>query len=567
MTVVAHNPYKHPWWEEAFAAGVPPRPTARGVSGEDTFDVVVVGSGMAGYVTSIVIAEAGDSVLMVEARSEGGGTTYKSGAGMWVPDNSLMLARGRGPNRDWALNHMAKTGFASVYDPNAECLGLQQRDYDLIVTYYENAAGAVDALAALGLRIMEFPSFTGDYEAMVEYHNDIEHGYGSHLCPQQDGGEWGSGNHLVERLDAMAAARGVELRTEHRVSDVLQGPDGEVTGVIAGTPNGEVSLYARKGVVFCSGGYPHNRELTLEHFPGGLYGSCAVPTARGDFIGIATRLGAELGNMGEGWGTQHPLDMMLRDSEVDNHIGAWPGDSSFMVDASGKRVINEKTTYHERSKVHFRRDPDGSLPNHLLFQIYDSFNVKDDMPMVTKWPDPDPSNHWVISGDTLDELADNIAARLAEVADKTGGFALQPGFKAGLKETFDRFNAFAAAGVDEDFHRGETDYERDWTGRWHIENDKNPTLWPLDDGPYFCVILAGSVLDTNGGPRASAQGEILRADGSAIPGLYGAGNCVSSVAGGGYFSGGSTLGPAATFAYLAGRHLAQQPARDLTSVG
>jgi hypothetical protein len=227
-----------------------------------------------------------------------------------------------------------------------------------------------------------------------------------------------------------------------------------------------------------------------------------------------------------------------------------------MVNREGVRVVNEKQTYHERSKVHFVRDAAGDLPNHLLFLIYDDFIVEDRTSQPNKWPSPDPGEHWVISGDTLDDLAAAIAARLDRHAERTGGFTLAPGFTAGLAATVARFNAFARRGVDEDFHRGETAVELDWTGPSHRENDKNPTLWPLDDGPYHCIILAGSVLDTNGAPRVDAQGRVLRPDGSAVAGLYGVGNCVSSVAGAGYWSGGSTLGPAVTFGHLTALHLA-----------
>jgi 3-oxosteroid 1-dehydrogenase len=561
----SRNPYQDPWWERVIAAGIPPRPVARDVTDRTTYDAIVVGSGMAAYVTAMVVADAGDSVVMLEAAQEAGGTTYKSGAGMWVPDNAIMRERGLGPNRDWAMRHMASLAFPDTYDATAERFGLEQRDFDLIETYYDNAARVFSDLASRGLKLMEFPSFTGNFEAMVEYHGDTEHGFGAHLAPKQDNGGYGAGIHLVQQLEALAAARGIELRTGHHVTGVLQ-EDGGVVGVTAETATGALSLHARKGVVFCTGGYPHNRELTRRYFPGGLYGSCAVPSARGDFIAIASELGAELGNMGQGWGTQHPLQQLLADGEVTEHVGVFPGDSSFMVNAEGRRVVNEKLTYHERSKTHFQRADDGTLPNHLLFLIYDDFIVDDRTSQPNRWPNPEPGNAWVIDGQTLDELAGKIEAWLAANADAIDGFSLAPTFRTGLAETFERFNALARAGVDEDFHRGESAVELDWTGPSHIENDKNPTMWPLDDGPYHCIILAGSVLDTNGGPRANASGQILRSDGSAIPGLYGAGNCVASVAGAGYFSGGSTLGPAATFAHLAGTHLASQRARDLSAL-
>jgi hypothetical protein len=211
--------------------------------------------------------------------------------------------------------------------------------------------------------------------------------------------------------------------------------------------------------------------------------------------------------------------------------------------------------------VHFELGADGGLPNHLTFLIYDDFIVDDRTSQPNRWPNPEPHEPWVISGESLDELADAIDARLAVHADRTGGVRLASDFKAQLAQTVERFNRLARRGVDEDFRRGETDVELDWTGPSHLENDRNRTMWPLDDGPYHCIILAGSVLDTNGGPTATPDGQITRPDGSVIKGLYGAGNCVASAAGAGYWSGGSTLGPAATFAYLAARHMTGEPRR------
>ncbi len=267
--------------------------------------------------------------------------------------------------------------------------------------------------------------------------------------------------------------------------------------------------------------------------------------------------------MGEGWGTEHPLEQMLIDPQVDQHVGVFPGDSVLMVNAAGRRIVNEKLIYHERSKIHFVRDESGGLPNHLTFLVFDDFIVRDQTSQPNKWPSPDPAEPWVISGRTVGELAAGIDARLESYGERIGAVRLAPDFAVELEATIERFNDFARQGIDEDFHRGETEVEFDWTGPSHAENDKNSTMWPLDDGPYHCIILAGSVLDTNGGPRTSPDGEVLRSDGSPIPGLYGAGNCVASPAGAGYWSGGSTLGPAAVFARHAAHHAVRQAPRSL----
>jgi succinate dehydrogenase/fumarate reductase flavoprotein subunit len=557
----ARDPYAEAWWIKAMVDGIPPRPAGQPPTDEDTFDVIVVGSGMSGHVAALFLADAGCSVVMLEAASEGGGTTYKSGAGMWVPDNSLMRRKGIAPDRGWAMNHMAKLAHPEDYDPAAERLGLEQRAYELIEAYYENGAKAFDELERLGVGLMDFPSYTGDYPAMIEYHNEIDHGYGAHLSPRTPEGRWGAGFQLVKILSDLADAKGIGLRVDHRVTELLEDADGAVIGVRAATPDGDVELFGRRGVFFGTGGYVHNQKLRDEHWPGRLYGGCPVITSRGDFIELTEKLGVELENMGHGWGTQHPVELMLADGEVAEHVGVYPGDSNLMVNAGGRRVVNEKLIYHERSQVHWERDESGGYPNHLLFLIYDDFVAYDETPTINRWPDPKPGNDWVISGDTFEELAANLDARLASYGERLLDYRLAPDFAEQLAATVDRFNGFARAGVDEDFHRGEREVELDWTGPAHAGNHKNPTMFPLDDGPYHCIILAGSVLDTNGGPKASVDGKVLRADGTPIPGLYAAGNCVASAAGAGYWSGGSTLGPAATFSWLAARSLAQEPTR------
>jgi predicted oxidoreductase len=83
-------------------------------------------------------------------------------------------------------------------------------------------------------------------------------------------------------------------------------------------------------------------------------------------------------------------------------------------------------------------------------------------------------------------------------------------------------------------------------------------MYPLtDEGPYWCVLLGAGTLDTCGGPVIDSSGAVLRPDGSAIDGLYGAGNCVAAPTGQGYVGGGGTIGPALTFGWLAGASAAR----------
>ena len=557
-----------PWWTIMFHPEVlAARPTGTPPSTRREFDVVVVGSGMAGYTAAILAHDLGLAVVMLEAAAEGGGTTYKSGAGLWVPNNHLMRARGLKDDRDQALDYMAKLSHPELYDPQAERYGLRARDWELICAFYDNAAAAIEALEAAGaVKFMEFQSFTGRYEAMLCYHYALDRGYGRHLAPLRADGNEDFGPELIGQLATAAQARGIELRVNHRVSDVLVNDEQEVVGVRVDGPAASDTIHARRGVVFATGGHLHNKEICARYFRGPLFGGCAVATGRGDLIPIAERLGGELANMANGWLSEMPIEMALQQRELDNHVAMPPGDSTLMVNRSGRRYVNEKAMYHERTAVHWERDGDGELPNLLSFVIYDDFLAVIQAPWCNRWPEPAAGSPWVISAATLEELADLIAARVAVIGPQIGGFTLAGDFKEQLLATVARFNGFARAGSDPDFHRGETPLEYDWTGPGHPDNAANPTMYPLaQDGPYHCIILCGGVLDTNGGPRINARAQLVRADGSPIVGLYGAGNCVASPAAGAYWSGGSTLGPAATFAYLAAINVAREPARQLAA--
>ncbi|HTT93362.1 MAG TPA: FAD-dependent oxidoreductase [Solirubrobacterales bacterium] len=554
-----------PWWAQL--SELPPdRPAGSASLGTDVADVVVVGSGAAGFTAAIIAADRGCSVAMLEAGEVGGGTTFKSGGGFWIPNNSLMRARGREDDRDETLRYMASLSFPELFDPDAPRFGLPERDYELLTTYFDSASVAVDELIRIGaLRVREFQSFSGEYEGMVSYHSDLAEEWGRHLAARAPDGQQELGSGLITQLAAAARERGVELAVRHRVVGVELDDSGAAVGVRVDTPDGERKIAARRGVVFASGGFTHDPDRVERFFRGPIYGGGAVPTNRGDLIGIAEELGAELGNLDQGWLAQVPIEAALERREQDELLVFMPsGDSMVFVDAAGRRVVNEKQMYHERGAIHFARDADGGFPNRLLFMVYDEAVASDPRPWSNPWPAGRSDDPYVMKADTLADLAGEIETRLERLAPHTEGFELQPDFASNLEATIDRFNQMAEAGIDEDFGRGETTHERDWNRPARPGNEaKNPMMFPLAaDGPYYAVILVAATLDTNGGPRVNSDAQIVRPDGTPIPGLYGAGNCIASPAAEAYWSGGSTLGPAMTFGYLAGAHVAAEPRRN-----
>jgi succinate dehydrogenase/fumarate reductase flavoprotein subunit len=530
-----------------------------------TTDVVVVGAGAAGLSAALGASATGCDVIVLEGAPAVGGTTLKSSGGVFIPNNSFLREQGVADEREDAVRFMARVGFPEAYDAGAERFGLEPLDYELITTYYDEASGVVETLVAQRvLTLAPMLSISRDPRGFPSYHSELPEEkvpYGRTLNPQDWAGVEGYGVELIGQLATGVQRRGVRLFADHLVVGVLES-GGEVVGVEVDTPEGRQQVLARRGVVFATGGFTHNVELVEEHLPGFVPGGGAASSAQGAFVAFAQELGAELAHMDTAWWAQLPVELALESREQPLLLFVPTGDSMIIVDANGRRVVNEKDVYHDRGKAHFVRDAGGGLPNKLLFMIYDQALV-DAPPYHTRWPIPPAGEHahYVIEAPTLAALQQGIAEHLERIAEHTGGFGLQPGFGEQLPQTIATFNGYAERGVDPDFHRGDRAIERDWGGPGRTGFSPNITMYPIaPEGPYYCMILAAATLDTSGGPRIDPQGRVLRPDGSAIAGLYGAGNCIASPSGSGYWSGGGTLGPAVVFGYLAGRAAGERTA-------
>jgi 3-oxosteroid 1-dehydrogenase len=122
-----------------------------------------------------------------------------------------------------------------------------------------------------------------------------------------------------------------------------------------------------------------------------------------------------------------------------------------------------------------------------------------------------------------------------------------------LETTVKRFNGFCRAGVDNDFARGNSAYDR-YYGDPSVH--PNPNLGTIEKGPFAAVQVVPGDLGTKGGLLSDEHARVLREDGSVIEGLYVSGNNSASVMGHTYPGPGSTLGPAAVFGFIAAKHIA-----------
>jgi 3-oxosteroid 1-dehydrogenase len=535
-------------------------------------DILVVGSGVGASTAALAAHENANTVIVIEKAPITGGTSAKSAGVLWIPNNFTLKAKGIEDEKADCLKYMARYSYPERYHAGSPNLGLSESEYALLEAAYDNASHAIDMLRKIGaLNVAEWRMFALDRSA-TDYLDHVPENKvptGRALGPVKGDGTMGGGADMMAQLGAAIKARNIPVLLNHRAMRLVKKDEGRVVGLEAESAGQVVSLRARKAVIFATGGYVHNPEFVAKYQRNHVYGSCAMPFATGDFINIAGAAGARLGNMGGAWRTQIMLEEALVSSKLAAGVFFPPGDSMIHVNRHGVRVVNEKRNYNDRTEAHGIYDASqAEFPNQLLFMVYDQRTAEGFAGAYPLPGTPMGSPH-VLSGDSLESLAESIEKRLGEISSSTGGFSLAPDFVKNLKTTIDRFNGFARRGKDEDFHRGDAAYDTEWhmvfspmaaDTEWPKNDGPNLTMHPFrDEGSYYAMILAAGCLDTNGGPAIDASARVLDTEDQPIPGLYGAGNCIASPSREAYWGAGHTLGLSLTFGYIAANAAHREP--------
>jgi 3-oxosteroid 1-dehydrogenase len=527
-------------------------------------DIVVVGGGGGGLPAALFSRWLGNEVILLEKAPELGGTARKAAFWYWVPNNAAMRALGVQDREEDFLRYVARLSRPHQYDPNGPTLGLGEWEYRLCKAIYESASPATELLQERDALPYRHCAEVPDYWAELP---EDKAPTGRVLVPRNARESMSDGGQVAIRTMSAAARRdGVDVRTSHRVQRLVT-HDRAVVGVEATVPDGTLQrIRARKAVIFATGGFTHNKELRQNFLSVPVYGGCAANSNEGDFVAIASAVGAQLRNMNYAWMCPVPLEKAVAGRPELSGMFSVAGDSMIFVNKQGKRVVNEKLPYNELAQAFFQWDPVASeYPNLVLIQLWDQrsqdHSASEEYGRLIVPPGYDDSH--VIKGTTLEELTSGIAERLGRYAGVTGGLRLSDDFLPNLRASIARFNELAAKGVDEDFHRGERAVQLLFNGLVKEEPDRtNPTMWPISDrGPYYAALVTGGTLDTKGGPKTTADGQVVDDMDQAIPGLYGVGNCVASPSARAYWAGGGTLGPIIAFAYRAAHAAHAEPVR------
>jgi succinate dehydrogenase/fumarate reductase flavoprotein subunit len=210
------------------------------------------------------------------------------------------------------------------------------------------------------------------------------------------------------------------------------------------------------------------------------------------------------------------------------------------VGRDGRRFVNESTSYHRFVSAMYALNKNGShMPVYLVAdaKALKKFGLGMIRPGGTNIA-PFIADDYLTEGRTPEELA----AKLGIDAK-------------GLQDSFARMNEFAKTGVDADFARGTTVYEK---ANGDPSHGPNPTLGSLEAAPFYAIRLWPGDIGSATGLVGDEDGRLLRRDGSVIQGLYACGNDLQSIMGGAYPGPGITIGPAIVFGASSGRHAARR---------
>ncbi|MFE4696140.1 3-oxosteroid 1-dehydrogenase [Streptomyces sp. NPDC056738] len=543
-----------------------------------TYDVVVVGSGAAGMTAALTAAKRGLSCVVLEKAATFGGSAARSGAGIWIPNNPVILAAGVpdtpakaaaylaavvGPDvpadrqRAFLGNGPAMISFVMANSP------LRFRWMEGYSDYYPELPGGLPGgrsmepdqldgniigaeLARLNPAYLAVPAgmvvFSADYKwltlAAVSAKGAavatacLARGTKAALLGQKP---LTMGQSLAAGLRAGLLAAQVPVWLNSPMSDLLM-ENGAVTGAVV-TRDGAAGLVrARRGVVVGSGGFEHNAAMRAEfqRQPIGTAWTVGAKENTGDGIQAGRRAGAALDLMDDAWwGPAVPLPGEPYFCLAERTL---PG--GLLVNAAGARFVNEAGPYSDVVHTMYDRDPSApDIPAWLVVdQNYRNRYLFKDVAPTLAFPDS-----WYTSGAahkewTLDALAGSIGVPAAA-----------------LRTTVSRFNSLALSGKDTDFHRGDSAYDHYYTDPAVLPNSCLAPLWLP---PFHAFKIVPGDLGTKGGLRTDARARVLRPDGTVIPGLYAAGNASAAVMGHSYAGAGSTIGPAMTFGYIAALDLA-----------
>ncbi|WP_181696362.1 FAD-binding protein [Nocardia sp. GTS18] len=536
---------------------------------------LVVGSGAGGLTGALAAADRGLDTLVIEKAAHYGGSTALSGGGIWVPNNPTLLREGLRDDRadvraylDAVVGDRVPTANLDRFiDEGPRMLEFLETSPHLrfqwctgYSDYHPEAPGGRPAGRSIEPLPVDLKQLGPDEDLLrpaalatppglfITSKDFVQ----LNMVTRTWKARWTAlltglraikaivlrrhmdtlGRALIARLRLALRDAGVPLWLNTPLRSLITDDTGAVIGVIAERGGREIRIRARAGVLLATGGFEHNQAMRKQYLPDGGRDNFSAASAdnTGDGIVAGEKVGAAVDLMDDAWW----MPSFQRPEGVNQVLVSERSiPCSIIVDSSGARFTNEAAPYVTFVHAQLAGSHD---PAWLIFDA----KAKSRYPIGGVVPGQKFPASWLESGllrtgATVDELAAAI-----------GVPAL------GLRESVERFNGFARNGHDDDFGRGDSAYDN----YYGDPTLPQPTLDPLDRGPYYALRIRIGDLGTKGGLVYNENAQVLRADGSVIDGLYAAGNTSAAVMGNDYAGAGATIGPAMVFGYVAADHAA-----------
>jgi 3-oxosteroid 1-dehydrogenase len=550
---------------------------------DEMFDWVVIGNGGGSMSSALVMREAGKSVVILEKTPWAGGSTAKSGGVIWVPGNRFMLKDGEHDSAAAAITYLdALIGD----DPDAPGTSREKRN-----AYVNEVTKMIAFLTRQGLKFERSSDYWPDYYDELPGACKTSRGVAAQLFNTNRLGAWreklrpglinvparltevtklpyykrswagrkmfakvalrtawarltrqhivSAGAALQGRMLMASLQAGVDIRLETPVSELVV-QDGKVTGAVTMRNGQPWRIGAMLGVLVNAGGFARNQAMRDKYIPNSrAEWSQTAEGDMGDMHVEMARVGGVLAQMDQmigcqttmvpGWGvTQSPPSAQ--------QITGKP--HAILVDQSGVRYQSEGGSYELYCENMLKRQT--TVPAIPSWAIFDANYIDRYMLSGTfvgrHKPESWRRENYLKQAGSIEELATLINVP-----------------SASLKGTVERWNSFVDKGVDEDFHRGEREYDL-WLG--DPQHGPNKALGRIDRAPFYAVDVVPGDVGTYGGAIIDQYGRVLRGDGEVIEGLYAAGVSTASIMGNVYPAAGCSVGPSLVFGYIAARHAA-----------
>ena len=497
--------------------------TANGETVSYDADVVIIGAGGAGMTAAMTAADAGQKVVILESQAMVGGNSARATGGMNAAktvyqdenefdqaagvektlataaekyaDNETITALAKTVSEQWAAYQANPTGYfdsVELMELDTMVGGKGINNPELVKTLCEGTADAIDWLDENGITLHNVSSFGG--ASVKRIHRPVN----------EEGKVVSVGAYMIPLLQENCEKRGIDIVLNTTVDTILTDANGAAVGVSGTDKDGNTVVVNAKSVILATGGFGANLDMVTKYKPelAGFMTTNAAG-AQGQGIEMATAIGAGTVDM-----DQIQIHPTVEANTAALITEGLRGDGAILVNANGERFIDEVGTRDVVSAAEIAQ------PGSYSWLIVDQAMV-DASSVIQGYI----KKGYTKTGATYEELAKELDVDPATFAN-----------------TMETWNSYVEAKNDPDF------------GRTSFAN-------PLNNGPYYAIKVTAGVHHTMGGVTINSATEVLKEDGTVIPGLFAAGEVTGGVHGANRL-GGTAVADFVVFGRIAGESAA-----------